>query len=601
MSKAINWLTGRKKDKSSGNKSPSTSTGGKQSETDSDSSRSNELENPYRGRMSRDHYGNYQPHSHEIDRTARGAEYGKWREQGSDFTSKSEGQGSREYRDWRGDGPARSRNNNYNQRGEDGNDIAFDDWRPQMNSDPNLRDHERPHAGRYSFPGRSSQDPRSSPRPGGNYSLDQIDRRHPFQIRSNTMGQVETGKAADRGQSIDADQQQQSGPQAINLVTAKFDSLLLNWPRLKSESVEKSRFEGRLLKLIEVETEVVVVGEEPTKDRWSLGLVDDGLKALGRAVAARGYPKLKKLSINRCRIIFESPFAMFARAVTATNLPNLEEISFQHIAYINTQGFMELARAFKTGGHFSRLTTLVLIDNGMQDEGLMALAKEGFGSGNLSSLKKLHIGSPSTGKAISEEFHLDAAREFSQELRSSGHLPQLEDLRFSGCVHWKGVVCIVEALESRLGGAIRCLDLSDSPLESAGMRVLARALEAPQFSSLLSLKLDVTLEEMPILFEAFRLKNLYALQRITLSKVSLGEKELLILAALLQGKCLPGLVEFSATCYEITVASALALVRAYEKNNGLVAILNIGEWPMEELKAEYEKHRNINMELDELV
>ncbi|KAL3701053.1 hypothetical protein R1sor_019075 [Riccia sorocarpa] len=554
MSKAFGWLKGRTKDKSSRKNSASSSAGSDrkhsgewESETESDSKPS-ELENPFRGKINRDIYRDYEPYGQEIGGPSE-AEYGggKWRGQG-DFTTKSDdgwqqAKGTRgEYRDWR-QGPRSQR--------EGSSDSRFDDGRPQMKSDTALRDFEKP--GRFLYPGRSSQDSRSSSSTGGN-SLDEPDRQNPLQRRSNTMGQLEGGRPtyySDRRQqsySYSEAGEHSPGAKEIHPATPKFDFLLLNWPKLKSASVEKSRFEGRLLSMIEVETEVEVVGEEPTKERWSLGLVDDGVKALARAIATRGYPKLRKMSFKRCRLIFDSSFATLAKAITASNLPNLEELSFQHISYINSQGFLDLARALKTGGQFSRLTALILVDNGMQDDGLIALARQAFGSGNLSSLKKLHVGSANTGKAKSEEFHLEAAREFAQELSSSGHLPQLEDLRFSGCVHWTGAVSVVEALESRVHGAITHLDLSDTPLGSEGMRVLARALEAAPFSSLLSLKLEVTVEEIPVLFEAFQLRNL-----------------------------------------------------AYEHNNCLVARLNIGKWPMEELYAEYEKNRISNMELEELV
>ncbi|KAL2629022.1 hypothetical protein R1flu_013708 [Riccia fluitans] len=492
------------------------------------------------------------------------------------------------------------------------NDVTFGDWRPKIQS----QSHEKPQMRRYSFvvDGSSQDSLSSTSTTTDGSSTDDVDRR-PIQRRSITMGQ-ETGKATpDRRQSVDlgsqsseADEIQSNATSSkfheTDLVRVKFDSLLLNWPKLKSSyAMDKHRYEVRLLRLFDVETEVVVVGQEPRKERWSLGQVDDGMKALGRAISTRGYPKLRKLSFERCRILFESPFATLAKAINGTTLPNLEELSFQHISSINNQGFVELAKAFKTGGHFSRLTALVLIDNGMQDDGLIALARDGFGSGNLSSLKKLHIGGGrGNGKANGEEFHLDAAREFSLEVSSSGHLPQLEDLRFSGCVHWKGVVFVVEALETRIDcSGFKCLDLSGSPLDTEGKRVLSRALEATQFSSLQSLKIDLNPEEIPILLEAFQLRNLYALQKVSLNNVRLGAEELVRLAGLLEEKHLPGLVEFSAPCSEITIESALALVRAYENNDSLVARLNIGKWPLEELQEKYEKLRSSNMELDELV
>ncbi|KAL2621806.1 hypothetical protein R1flu_002011 [Riccia fluitans] len=562
------WFKARTKHegKSSCNSSPSNSGGfekseGKQSgdwksETDSNS-RLRELENPLEAR----HPEQGDQHQYGTDRP-QVREYGKgnftldgWPPRGSQESKDStDGSGS------------------FNNQKQVSKDFSVDNGKPQIMSDPCLRDHEKLHAVEDEFP-----------------------------RRSNTMGQGRGG-ARDSRYSVDLRGVQRQSFKEIDPAGAKFDTLLLNWPKLKWETVEKRRYEGRLSRLMEVETEIVVVGEEPIAERWSLGLVDDGVNALGRAIAARGYPKLRKLCFERCRIILESPFATLARAITATNLPNLEEIIFQHVSFINNQGFFELARAFKKGGHFSRLRTLILIDNGMRDEGLIALAVEGFASGNLSTLKKLRVGSHNTGKAICEEFHLDAVGEFAKEVSSSGHLPQLEDLQFSGCVESKGVVCLVEALETRLDGAsLKCLDLSDSPLDSEGMRVLARAFEAPQFSSLLSLKLDVTVEQMPILLQAFQSRNLYALQRISLIGVCLGEKELLSLAALLEGKHLPGLLEFSAPCSENTAVSGVALVRAYENNDGLVARLNIGKWPMEELQAKYEKQRSSNVELDDLV
>ncbi|KAL3687041.1 hypothetical protein R1sor_013350 [Riccia sorocarpa] len=519
-----------------------------------------------------------------------------------------------------------------------------DYWKkPEPDPDPRPTEFESPYGSPYRSPygsSRYNKDWRDGPienpdsRSSTSTTITDVSSsneadRSPFHRRSVTVGQAggipSAGRrrSADlRSQSPEANQQQsytsspthQSNASSpihsissrfyeLELDTAKVDSLLLNWPKLKSTyAMDNHRFEGRLLRLMEVETEIIVVGEEPTPERWSLGLIDDGVKALGKAIARRGYAKLKLLHLEQCRMLFESSFATLARAINATSLPNLEELSFEHISGVNNQGVFELAKAFKTGGHFSRLTALILIDNGMQDEGLITLAREGFGSGNLSSLKKLHIGSSQSDgkKANYEEFYLDGAREFALEVSSSGHLPQLEDLRFSGCVHWKGVASVIEALETRINGAVKRLDLSGSPLGIEGTRVLARALEAPQFSSLESLNLDIAVEAMHIILEAFQLKNLYGLQRVTFSNVRLGEEELLSLAALLEGNHLPGLVEFSAYCSEITITSALALVRAYESNESVVARLNIGKWPME-LQAEYEKLRKSNLELDELI
>ncbi|KAL3692211.1 hypothetical protein R1sor_005862 [Riccia sorocarpa] len=517
--------------------------------------RSSEVENLSSESLPEDQGGHHQPDLHE-DEISQRPECDKPPVQGDSTSETDNGlqpQRIQEIKDLRD--------------GQEAQKKFFHEKKPETHSDTCLRDHEKLHGEGHEFP-----------------------------KRSNTIGE-NRGWGLGRWNSVDSTG---VSPRKVTHL-AKFDFLLLSWPKLKSASVEKHRYEARLLKLMEVETEIVVIGEEPIHNRWSLGIIDDGVKALGKAIDTRGYPKLQKLCIERCRLILETPFATLARAFTASNLPNLEEISFQHVSFINNAGFVELAKAFKNGGPFSKLRTLILMDNGMQDEGLLALTREGFGSGNLSNLKKLRVGRRSTEKSNREEFHLEAAREFSKEVSSSGHLPQLEDLRFSGCVEPEGVICVIEALKTRLEGAVTCLDLSDSSLDGEGIRVLASASEAPQFSSLLSLKLDVTVEAIPVLLEAFHLRNLHALQRITLSGVCLGEMELMSLAVLLEAKHLPGLLEFSAPCSEITVASAMALVRAYENNDCLVARLNIGQWPTEKLQAAYHKSRNSNLELDELV
>ncbi|KAG6549434.1 hypothetical protein Mapa_009155 [Marchantia paleacea] len=622
MSKAVEWLRSRSqrgkadKEKSTGKSSPSHSSGSKKSDqklsdewvahADS-SSRSGEVEVIYKAR----------PVSRSSEYEAgHGHHPSDWRYQ----TSRSDEFGSqpsrdRQYRPRSGDHlvrqdwyhPEHQHQHQHERHKPPLGKLPSADWAPQVSA-PSATDgnssgeyERRPMQRRWSSTEAStiSSDRGSS----GEYEKRPVQRRcYASEIEAEeSMDARQSLNWSSRSRAYEADQGLNSAPKVNESDPGTFDLLLKNWPVLKSSSSDKRKFEARLLRLFELETAVVVTGDERTRSRWSLGIMDEGIRALGTAIASRGYPKLQTLSFTHCRLLLESPFAKLARAFNTSNLPNLEVVNFHCNHYINNRGFIELARAFRTGGHFSKLTTLILIDNGMQDDGLTALVREAFRSGNLSNLRKLHIGSYNVPETNHEEFHLDAAREFARELSSSGHLPHIEDLRFRGCVDWKGVVSVLEALETRTTGAFTSLDLKHSPLEIDGIRVLARVVQLPQFSSLQSLDLSVGADEMPILLEIFKSSNLCSLQRVALSKVSLGEQELVKLAALLEKRHLPSLVVFTADCHENTSVSGRALVQAYERNNCLAATLNLNVWPSEELHQELERRRVSNKELDELV
>ncbi|BBN11992.1 hypothetical protein MPTK1_5g16610 [Marchantia polymorpha subsp. ruderalis] len=605
MSKAVEWLRSRSqkgkadKEKSAGKSSPSQSRRSNEKLSDEwaaradSSSRSNEPEGIYKGRMvSRSSEYEYE--------AGHGRHPGDWRYQ----TSRSDEFGSQPSRDLH-HGPRSGdhvlRQNRFHAEQHEQHEthraplgkLPSADWAAQVSAPSPMSSGEyerRPMQRRWSSTeaGTISSDKRPA---HGSWNTGEIEAEDPFDGRQSLR-------------SHEAAQELKSAPKLNESDPDTFDLLLKNWPVLKSSSSDKRKFEARLLRLFELETSVVVTGDQQTRSRWSLGIMDEGIRALGTAIASRGYPKLQRLSFTHCRLLLESPFAKLARAFSRSNLPNLEEVNFHCNHYINNRGFIELARAFRTGGHFSKLTTLILTDNGMQDDGLKALAREAFGSGNLSNLRILHIGSydiDERNEKIHEEFHLDAAREFARELSSSGHLPHIEDLKFSGCVDCEGVVSVLDALETRTTGAFTSLDLQHSPLGIDGIIVLARVVQLPQFSSLQSLGLSVGADEMPSLLEIFRSSNLCSLQRVALSKVSLGEEELVKLAALLENRHLPSLLEFSADCHENTLMSGRALVRAYERNNCLAAKLNFNVWPSEELHQELERRRMSNKELDELV
>ncbi|BBN06180.1 hypothetical protein MPTK1_3g19080 [Marchantia polymorpha subsp. ruderalis] len=340
--------------------------------------------------------------------------------------------------------------------------------------------------------------------------------------------------------------------------------IVRSWTPENREDVE-----AKLLAELEVETMVVLHG---SADRET-GDDDDGVAALGRVLQQRSFPRVKTLGLVYCRLKQEQSVAEIATAIGAGNLPNLETLNFGSNSKIGDAGAKLLAEALGSA-KLPGLHRLHLIDSGVGDEGLTALANA-LGTGNTPSLTRLHVGSEN------EVFHSSGASTLAQVF-GSGHLPALEDLSLQGLVDEEGVVALLKALELGKVGEFKNLDMSNCKFGLEGAKALADVLQTPQFSTLrlLDLQGNPAIDDAAILAlsAAFKSNNLSNLRCLGLKKVSMSGAGLLELASVLESGHLPGLMELFADGAENTPASAEALVRAYEKNTALVALITI-DWP----------------------
>ncbi|BBN05893.1 hypothetical protein MPTK1_3g16770 [Marchantia polymorpha subsp. ruderalis] len=334
------------------------------------------------------------------------------------------------------------------------------------------------------------------------------------------------------------------------------------------------QLEVRLLEELELEKSVVVTGANgPGGSHRD----DDNnrISALGRVLQQRPFPRVNTLCLADCSLAEESgAMAELAKAIGAGNLSNLDWLNLLDNSFIGDLGAKALAEALKSG-HLNVLRRLDLVDNGIGDAGLTALAGA-LGSGQLKALKKLRLGGD-------YELFLTSGAKALAEVFASGHLPRLTDLHLRGFGEEEGVLAILKALESSsIRRAFKKLELRHCHLGLEAAKTLASALQSRPFGSLtrLDLKDNILLrdEELTALSAAFRSKNLNDLWYLDFSGTSVGEKGLIELASLLEAGHLPGLDQCYASGCVNTKLSALALVRAYDRNASLVANIDI-DWP----------------------
>ncbi|BBN11990.1 hypothetical protein MPTK1_5g16590 [Marchantia polymorpha subsp. ruderalis] len=252
-------------------------------------------------------------------------------------------------------------------------------------------------------------------------------------------------------------------------------SILTNWAfELRWSSRDEVEF--RLVSLLEHLSSLAVTGPaKPSLSKWSLGIMDGGIGALGRALQQQPFPELRQLTVCNCRLIGEKGMAELARSIGTGNLNNLEVLKFQSNHFIGDTGAKVLADALQSG-KLASLRRIDLLDNGIGDEGLSAIALA-LGSGNVPKLTSLRVGSEA------EAFHMKGGQALARMIQSE-NLPFLEDLRFRGCVVEEGVIAVIKALETRTVGALKKLDLRYCGIGLEGAILLARALSLPCFSSL---------------------------------------------------------------------------------------------------------------------
>ncbi|KAL2633286.1 hypothetical protein R1flu_004765 [Riccia fluitans] len=355
-------------------------------------------------------------------------------------------------------------------------------------------------------------------------------------------------------------------------------SRTLTWDFEADEKVE-----ARLLEDLELEKSVVVTGSSglqiPRSDDTNRTREDDDnhrISALGRVLQQRPFPRVKTLCVADCTLDPKSgAMAELASAIGTGNLSNLDWLNLLENSFIGDEGAKGLAEALESG-NLTSLRRLDLVDNGIGDSGLVALAGA-LRSGKMNSLRKLRFGG-------NYELFLTRGSTALAKVFETGHLPRLTDLHLRGIGEEEGVVVILKSLEhsSNVRRGFKKLELRHCHLGIEAVKCLGSALQTRAFSSLTRLDLKDNLllkdEVFVALSSAFRSRNLDNLWYLDISGTSMGEKGLIELASVLEEGFLPGLDQCFAVGAENTRLSALALIRAYDRNSSLVANIDV-DWP----------------------
>ncbi|KAL3694418.1 hypothetical protein R1sor_008069 [Riccia sorocarpa] len=344
------------------------------------------------------------------------------------------------------------------------------------------------------------------------------------------------------------------------------------------------KVETRLLEDLELEKSVVVTGSNSLQisttnsndiNRNSQDDDNHRISALGRVLQQRPFPRVKTLCLADCSLDQKSgAIAELAKAIGVGNLSSLDWLNLLDNSFIGDEGARALAQALESG-KLGSLRRLDLVDNGIGDSGLAAIAGA-LGSGKLNSLRKLRIG------GNYELFLTDGSKALAKVFQL-GHLPRLTDLHLRGIGEEEGVVSVLRSLESSSNlRAFKKLELRHCHMGIQATKALGSALRTRAFCSLTRLDLKDNLllkdEEFVALSSAFRSRNLDSLWYLDISGTSVGEKGLMELGSVLEAGHLPGLDQCFATGAVNTRLSALALIRAYERNTSVVANIDV-DWP----------------------